>query len=91
MQICLAFALQRGIVAIPKTVHPARISENLQAAEIKLDQEDMKQLRDVDRDIRLLRGTSLLTSKFNSEDLWDTEKDKAFEDTSFDTAELIHR
>lgn len=81
LQICLALALHRRIVAIPKSVHPVRISENLQATEIKLDEEDIKQLRLLDKNVRLLKGTSLWTSNFTAEDLWDTKKDELFDDT----------
>ena len=45
VQVCIAFALHRGLVVIPKTVTPSRITENLKATEIKLDGEDMKRLR----------------------------------------------
>jgi diketogulonate reductase-like aldo/keto reductase len=44
MQVCIAFALHRGMVVIPKTVTPSRITENLKATEIKLDADDMKRL-----------------------------------------------
>ena len=44
MQVCIAFALHRGTVVIPKTVTPSRITENLKATEVKLDAEDMKKL-----------------------------------------------
>ena len=48
MQVCIAFALHRGIVVIPKTVTPSRLVENIKATEIKLDAEDMKRLRQLE-------------------------------------------
>ena len=56
LQVCIAHALHRGIVVIPKTVTPSRITENLKATEIKLDAEDMKKLREVgSRNFRFLK------------------------------------
>ena len=56
VQVCIAFALHRGMVVIPKTVTPSRITENLKATEIKLDAEDMKRLQDVgSRNFRFLK------------------------------------
>ena len=52
-QVCIAFPLHRGMVVIPKTANPARITENLKSTELKLDQEDMRRLRGVDRNLRL--------------------------------------
>ena len=42
------------MVVIPKTVNPARIIENLKSTEVKLDPEDMRRLRELDRNGRLL-------------------------------------
>ena len=41
-------------MVIPKTVNPTRIEENLKATEVKLDAEDMKRLRELDRNTRML-------------------------------------
>lgn len=55
LQICIAFAIHRGTVVIPKTVNTDRVSENLKSTEVKLDAEDMKRLRETDKNARLLR------------------------------------
>ena len=81
-QICLSYTLHRGIVAIPKTVNPVRISENLKATEIQLNSDDVSRLRAIDMNFRLLTGTSWITSTFSSEDLWDTANDEVFEVSS---------
>ena len=41
-------------MVIPKTVNIARISDNKKSTEVKLDPEDMRQLREIDRNSRLL-------------------------------------
>ena len=56
-QVCIAFALHRGMVVIPKTVNPARITENLKSTELKLDQEDMRRLRGIDKNLRTVSVT----------------------------------
>lgn len=56
LQVCIAHALHRGIVVIPKTVTPSRITENLKGTQIKLDAEDMKRLKEVgSRNFRFLK------------------------------------
>ena len=37
------------MVVIPKSVNPKRISENFQAAQVKLDADDMRRLVDIDK------------------------------------------
>lgn len=53
-QICIAFAIHRGTVVIPKTVNLVRVVENLKSTEVKLDPEDMRRLREGDRNKRLM-------------------------------------
>lgn len=62
-QVCISFLLYQGMVVIPKSVNPKRISENFKATQIQLDTEDIKRLKDIDKDYRLfkvLRGSWLL-------------------------------
>ena len=40
---------------IPKTVNLTRINENLGSTKIKLDPEDMKRLREIEKAFRLLK------------------------------------
>ena len=65
---------------IPKTVNPARITENLKSTELKLDAEDMRQLRDLDRNYRWLTGATVIKSgaRGSLDDLWDVKEDEKF-------------
>ena len=43
------------MVVIPKSVNPKRIAENFKATQVILDAEEVKRLRDIDKDTRLFR------------------------------------
>jgi diketogulonate reductase-like aldo/keto reductase len=47
-QIVLRWHVQRGIVAIPKSVHKERIIENIKVFDFKLDAEDMEKIAALD-------------------------------------------
>ncbi len=55
-------------MVIPKTVNLTRVVDNFKSTEVKLDAEDMRKLRELDRNKRLL-SVSLLslgcTMKYN--------------------------
>ncbi|MFT3852877.1 MAG: aldo/keto reductase [Ilumatobacteraceae bacterium] len=51
-QVALAWQLALGNVAIPKSVSPARIRENLEAVELTLDAEDLARITALDRAAR---------------------------------------
>jgi alcohol dehydrogenase (NADP+) len=55
-QVLLAWQVQRGISVIPKSVTPARLRENLAAAEIPLSAADLQQIAGLDRGYRFLTG-----------------------------------
>jgi len=48
-QICLRWQLQRGVVALPKSVHQIRIKENIAVFDWQLKDEDMKAISLIDR------------------------------------------
>ena len=56
-QVVLAWDVQRGISAIPKSVKPSRLLENLQAAEIKLSTSELQTMEALDQNIRLVNGS----------------------------------
>jgi len=51
-QIMLRFLLEKGLVVIPKSTHPERIKENIEIFDFKLDEEDMKKLSKLDKNLR---------------------------------------
>ncbi len=48
-QVILRWLIQRGIVAIPKTVHKERMIENISVFDFELDQEDMDRIVTIDK------------------------------------------
>ncbi len=66
------------MVVIPKSVNPVRIAENLKATEVKLDDEDMKQLSGLDRNYRLLDFKTVAKPGSTIDELWDVTADEAF-------------
>lgn len=48
-QVILRWLLQRGIVAIPKSVHQERMAENFAVFDFELNDDDMKQMNSLDR------------------------------------------
>ena len=71
-QVLLAWALQRGTSAIPKSVNPSRMAENFAAASMELDAEAMGEVDALDRGRRYVTGTfwELPGSGYTVEELW---------------------
>lgn len=72
-QVLIAWALERGTAVIPKSVNPARIAENLAAADVSLDAADMAELAELDRELRYVDGSfwAVEGSSYTVESLWD--------------------
>ncbi len=51
-QIMLRWCVEQGLVILPKSVHPERIEENGNVFDFKLDQDDQKQLKNLDKNLR---------------------------------------
>lgn len=47
-QVCIRYALQHGVLPLPKSVTPERMVENLDIFELELDDEDMDRLDELD-------------------------------------------
>ena len=55
-QVALAWAVQRGTVAIPKSTNPKRQQENLAAADLQLSETDLRKISELDRGHRFITG-----------------------------------
>ncbi len=73
-QVLLAWHVQRGISTIPKSVSPARLLENFQAADVKLSKNDMKKIATLNQNYRLVDGSMWMIngSPWTPQSLWDT-------------------
>lgn len=73
-QVLLAWHLQRGISTIPKSVSPARLRENLAAAEIELLRLiSIERIAALDQNTRLVNGAFWLLEggPWTLQSLWD--------------------
>jgi alcohol dehydrogenase (NADP+) len=72
-QVLLAWSLQRGVSAVPKSVNPARLAQNLAAADLDLTPEDMAALAGLDRHARYISGDLWAPpgSPYTLANLWD--------------------
>lgn len=52
-QILLAWALARGLAVIPKSTEYERLVENLEAANVRLTEEEVKRISDLNLDLRV--------------------------------------
>lgn len=71
-QVLLAWAIQRGGSAIPKSVNAERLAQNLAAAAIELDSDDMAALTKLDRHRRYVDGLFWCSegSPYTIADIW---------------------
>ena len=72
-QLMLAWAVNRGTSVIPKSVNAGRLQENLAAADIKLTEQEMNAMRELDLQYRYIKGNfwCLEGSDYTLESLWD--------------------
>jgi alcohol dehydrogenase (NADP+) len=72
-QVLIAWHVNRGISAIPKSVTPSRLRENLAAAQIVLNQADMGRIAALDQNYRLINGSSwaMVGSPWSLQTIWD--------------------
>lgn len=72
-QVLIAWALQRGTAVIPKSVHPERLRQNFDAADLTLAEADMRELTALERATRLITGEfwALEGSSYTVANLWD--------------------
>ena len=69
--------MHRDIVVLAKTVNLERVKENLKSTQVQLDPEDMRRLRELDRNLRFLRFFMLRNDQTLAE-FWDEEADSKY-------------
>ena len=72
-QVLISWSIHRGVSVIPKSVDPARLKENLVAAEVPLSEEDLRRIAELDRGRRYLGGEffAMEGSPYTVASLWD--------------------
>ncbi|MDR2823685.1 MAG: aldo/keto reductase [Prevotellaceae bacterium] len=72
-QVILAWNIQRGVVVIPKSVNKNRIIENLETLNLKLSRDEMQQIAQLDRNLRVTEGElwTMNGSPYTHEWLWE--------------------
>lgn len=75
-QVLLAWAVQRGTVAIPKSVNPERQKGNLKAALVNLSDDEMDLIHDLDRHYRYVKADFFAHGTYTIENIWDGEASK---------------
>lgn len=71
--VLLAWALQRGTFVIPKSENPQHMEANLAAAELRLSDEQMDRIAELDRHYRYVDGSFWVLPKgpYTLSNLWD--------------------
>lgn len=72
----LKWAIQKGIVVIPKSVTPSRIRENFDTVNVALTTDDIEAIDKLDKNNRISYGAAWLMegSSYTYENLWDEER-----------------
>jgi len=73
--ICVKWAVQRGQIPIPFSIHPKEYLSNLKAATVDpLTEEEMREIEGIDKNNRLIKGQVFLwESAKDWQDLWDLD------------------
>ena len=72
-QIMIRWAVQRGTICIPKSIHENRILENCSIFDFELSEEDMSAIKALDKGYRYARPTFLFPEGTDWKDVWDHE------------------
>ena len=72
-QVLIRWCIQRGVVAIPKSVHMNRVEENGQVFDFELSEDEMQTIRKMDRHQRFCPMGVFLSSKDTRENYYDFE------------------
>jgi len=71
-QVLISWSLHRGIAVIPKSVNAGRIQENFEAKDIQLTDEEMQQIKEVNKDFRYVDGSFWVVDggPYTIDDIW---------------------
>ena len=72
-QIMIRWAIQRGTICIPKSVHKERILENFNVFDFSLTEENMKDIRALDKGYRFANLSFLFPKTADQNIIWDGE------------------
>lgn len=70
-QVMIAWQVNRGVVSIPKSIHPDRIRENFAAQKFELDDEDMKKIASLDKNYRFIDGSVFAHGDYTVENIFE--------------------
>ncbi|MGI9264043.1 MAG: aldo/keto reductase [Gammaproteobacteria bacterium] len=79
-QVLLAWAIQRGTSVIPKSSNPKRLRQNFEAANVVLEDDDMRAIGQMESGYRIIHGAFFAdeASGYTVAKLWDeTDQEKA--------------
>lgn len=85
-QVLLRWAIQRGTIAIPKSVTPARIAQNLDVFSWSLAPAEVEALGRLDVNHRFVKGQPSTVGSQTWESLWDEDFDYAASDAALEAA-----
>ena len=57
-QVLIVFILQRGVAAIPKSSNPTRLRQNFETLNVRLKEEQIQRLLQLNQDLRYIDGTT---------------------------------
>lgn len=77
-QVLLAWNMSREVAVIPKSTNEDRIEENLKAADIQLDQDDLDKLNKLDKHYRFVDAApfDMEGNSYTQNGIWDEESEQ---------------
>lgn len=72
-QVLIKWSVLRGTAVIPKSTNESRIIENLQSMGVNLDEDDLKEIADLDKHFRYVNGEFFVTKGNSYENIFDDD------------------